>query len=443
MRKAFWCILCIALITGTTSAFSASIDSQNQQASPESPALFSVEVLNNGQETQIYQLSHTLSKSGWVYYDTSKQIRPGESKTFNISVNPGESAVQQSYNMDLFVQELRTGEQEKFSTVVNVDRQKLINVKNIEYPPETVSPGEKFSASITVQNLASTILNDYTVQFELENRTESRNGVAFAPGALKTYSFKHQIPQSSRPQDKKFSVTVTQDDDQVTEFTRTLSVNQVRNVTTINNRSGNGIRTTGILEIRNNGNSEVSVSENVTLPGYVDPILFFGEEPSYSASQRGERVYTWNKTLQPGEKFSTSYSIEYWIPFILTIIIILGIALIREITGSISITKEKEKTEDGHKVSIQIENRSSEAKETVKIEDFVPNVVSLIKDFEVAEPEMKNTTEGVELSWSLEDLKPGETRIITYKVTDKVEVEDGLDLPSAKIVEDGKTVSKS
>jgi hypothetical protein len=49
----------------------------------------------------------------------------------------------------------------------------------------------------------------------------------------------------------------------------------------------------------------------------------------------------------------------------------------------------------------------------------------------------------VELSWSLEDLKPGETRIITYEVTDKVEVEDGLDLPSAKIVEDGKTVSKS
>ncbi|MBY6287074.1 hypothetical protein GLT90_00505 [Nanohaloarchaea archaeon H12] len=433
----------VILFISSASAFSASIDSQNQEASPDSPALFSVEVLNNGQETETYQLSHTLSKSGWVYYDTSKQIKPGESKTFNISVNPGESAVQQSYNMDLFVQELRTGEQEKFSTVVNVDRQKLINVKNIEYPPETVDPDEKFSASITVQNLASTILNDYTVQFELENRTESRNGVAFAPGALKTYSFEHQIPQSSRPQNKTFSVTVTQDGDQVTEFTRTLSVSQVRDVTTINNRSGNGIRTTGILEIRNNGNSKVTVSENVTLPGYVDPILFFGEEPSYSASQRGERVYTWNKTLQPGEEFSTSYSIEYWIPFILTIIIVLGIALIREITGSISITKEKEKTEDGYKISIQIENRSSEAKEAVQIEDFVPNVVSLIKDFEVAEPEMKNTTEGVELSWSLEDLKPGETRIITYKVTDKVEVEDGLDLPSAKIVEDGKTVSKS
>ncbi len=431
------------IFISSASAFSASIDSQNQQASPESPALFSIEVLNNGSETETYQLSHTLSKSGWVYYDTSKQVKPGESKVFNVSVNPGESAVQQSYNMDLFVQELSTGEQEKFSTVVNVDRQKLINVKNIEYPPETADPGRKISASITVQNLASTILDDYTVQFKLENRTELRNGVAFAPGALKTYSFEHQIPQSSRPEDKIFSVTVTQGDEQVTESSRTVSVNQVRDVKTVSNRSGNGIRTTGILEIRNSGNSNVSVSRNISLPGYVDPILFFSEEPSYSASESGERVYTWNKTLQPGEEFNTSYSIEYWIPFVLTMIIVLGIALIKEITGSISISKEKEKTEDGYSISIQIENRSSEAKETVQIEDFVPNIVSLDRNFEVAEPEMKKTTEGVELSWNLEDLKPGETRIITYKVRNKVEVEDGLDLPSAEIVEDGKTVSKS
>lgn len=435
-------ILTLSLLATTASAFSASINPVKTQASPDSPALFQIEVQNNGTETKQYGLSHGFSRSGWVYYNSFKQVQPGETGTFNISVSPGESALQQSYSINFYVTERGTGERRTFSDVVRVQRENLINVKDVEYSSTSIDPGKSVKASITVQNLASSILSDYNITSNMDGDLKTAQGVAFAPGALKTYSFDYVIPEDARPGNRTLDISVNYRGSNQT-FSRTLQVREVRNVTRQAEEVNRGLYIAGSVNIANHGNSDVNVSESLRFPGYVEPILSFSEEPSESVENGSATVYTWNSILQPGEEVTIEYDVNYWTPLFLAAVILVGIVLIKNLTGNIVISKTREETEDGVKVSIEIENRSSNAKDVVEIEDFVPNVVDLDEDFEMTKPDLKRTTDGIELEWSLEDFKPGETRVITYRLREKVEVEGGVDLPPAKIVEDGKTVSKS
>ncbi len=441
MRKSLLLLLAVAF-AGTATAFTASMDAVKTSASPESPALFQIEVQNNNSEAQRYRLSHDFSKSGWIYYDSYKTIRPGNTSVFNVSVAPGEEAIQNSYSIRLYLTERSTGDTRTFSDIVNVQRQNLINVKDITYSKTQVKPGETVDVSITVQNLASRILGGYKINSSLENDTRTVEGDPFAPGALKTYSFSYEIPEKAAPGNRTLRTWINHPESSQ-NFSNVIKVEEVRNITRETSEVNRGLYISGSIDIENHGNSEVSISEDMTFPTHVKPILSFSTPPTANTENGSSTTYMWNTTIQPGEKVSYSYSINYWMPLVLAASIMSALLLLRKLTGNVKVSKSTEEEGDKIKVSIEIENHSSNAKDVIEIKDFVPNVVNLDENFEMTKPDIKRTTDGAQLHWALEDFKPGEKRVITYKVDQKVEVEGGVDLPSAEIVEDGKTVSKS
>lgn len=443
MKKLVLALVFLSMLASAT-AFTASMTPVKTSASPGSPAVYQIEVENNGTQIQRYVLNHEFSKTGWLYYESSKQVQPGQKATFNVTVTPGESAIQQSYNLKVSVIESSSGDTKSFSDIVKVQREDLINVKEINYSRTSVNPGETVKTSITLQNLASRIISDYRISSSMEGTVRETPGIPFAPGALKTYTFGYSFPKDSSPGNRTLKVWV-QYRENYQNFSQNIHVNEVRNITRSEDEVNRGLYVSGSTSISNNGNSQVNISEEKVFPTYIDPILSFNSPPSETVENGTETTYTWRKTLEPGEEVTIEYEINYWVPLALAALILLGIMLLRNLTGNVVIAKKKRELDASgrYKISIEIENRSSNAKDVIKVEDFVPNVLDLDEDFEMTEPDLRRTTDGIKLNWSLEDFKPGEKRVITYDVEQKVEVEEGINLPPAKIVENGKTVSKS
>ena len=71
--------------------------------------------------------------------------------------------------------------------------------------------------------------------------------------------------------------------------------------------------------------------------------------------------------------------------------------------------------------------------ENVTIEDLIPPVAKLIKDFKTMKPQIKKTNDGTKIVWNLKELQPFEERILTYKMETLIGTLDYLKLPKAKM----------
>lgn len=442
MRK--WLLVFTLLVfLGLTSGFNASMQSLDRHATPEKPALFQITIENTESTAQRFTLSHQFTKSGWIYFDSSKTIPAGETGKINVTIDPGEDSLQQSYSFTMFVSKFSSDESVTLSDYMNVQREYELNIKNFEVSKTSFRPGETLKGEITVQNLAPRIISGYEFNSNFMNQSETKEGIAIAPAALKTYSFSHNIPETAPPGQENFSVKLNYSG--VAQLRHAnITVEEIKNVTKTFSEEDKVLYRKGSLIAENFGNSNVSLSENMTFPSYLQAILSFNPKPDSLVQGSEGLVYTWDFSLEPGEKKTIKYSVDYWMPLTLAGVILLGILILRKITGNVDITKKVEESEQGElTVSITLKNNSDQLRTDLKVKDFVPNVAQLDEDFHMTKPELKRTTDGVKLEWGLEDFKPGEQRIIQYKLNPKVEIEGGLDLPSAKVAKEDRVINRS
>jgi hypothetical protein len=438
-------LLALTLLTflGTTAAFTASMQPIERHATPDKPSVFQVTVTNNESTSNRFTFNNDFTKSGWMYYTTSAVLEPGETRKFNVTIDPGKEAIQQSYSFTIYVTKFSTGETEELTDYMSVNREYNFNIKDYTLSDRSLEPGEEISGSMTVQNLASRIINDYTLYSTFNGENKTRDGIAIAPGALKTYSFTHKVPENSPPGQRNFTITISHSRTQQT-FYRNITVEEVRNVTRTASEEDKVLYQTGKITFSNSGNSNVTVSENLTFSAYLDSVLTFNPEPHQEDSSNSEIIYSWEFDLKPGQTETIEYRVNYWVPLAIAAAILFGIVLLRRLSGSVKIVKKVEEVEDDKlKISIELTNNSEKVQDDLRVKGFVPNVAKLDEDFQMTEPDTKRTTEGVELEWKLDDFKPGEERVIQYEIEPKVEVEGGIELRPAELQKDGETIRKS
>lgn len=440
MRKILVLFLAIAM-TFSVAAFEASIEPVEREASPGEQATYEVEVFNNASEDKRFTLDYSFHEAGWIYFDTSGVVPAGETETFNVTLIPGEDAIQQNYGFTIYVTDFETGESKQLSETMRVTRDHTLNVQSVDIQSGSVMPGESVQASVTVQNILPTIVDEYTVTSSFNDETRDADTEPLAPGAVREYDFTYDIPVEASPETYNLSLTVIQDEVEKV-YHDTVQVEEVREINRSQEVDDRVLIVSGTKTVENNGNSPAEITENVTLPSYLDPILDFEPEPD-QVTENEENTYIWEASLRPGEDIQFSYSINYWIPLLLAVIIIAGLSALSRISGNMKINKEVEEEKEGLKVSLEIINDTEKFRPQITVRDFVPNVAELDEDFEMAAPETRKTTDGTKIEWTLEDFKPGEKRIVQYRVKPKIEVEDGIDLPPAEIIIKGDKVAKS
>lgn len=193
-----------------------------------------------------------------------------------------------------------------------------------------------------------------------------------------------------------------------------------------------------IITIENNGNLvEEDYRTFQTIPNN-DWITGFVTEPSSCVVEGDEKVcgYVVDE-LAPGESAMITYRLNYWMIYgqyaviVLIIIAIITFSFIRITNPSIT-KKHVRKGEDKHSIIIEIKNPFMHHLRNVIVRDWVSPLAKVLhEEFDMVTPVTRKSDAGTEMIWKLGDMKPKETRIITYKI--KTLVQGSLRMPRAYI----------
>lgn len=195
---------------------------------------------------------------------------------------------------------------------------------------------------------------------------------------------------------------------------------------------------TTTVTVKNEGNINTpSFYITESAPGF-GKLLFDPEiEPTEVSKSDGRVVYSWLiPTLEPGKEITIKYSYALWRIW-LTLFIIAGGTyaaikllytpkIIKRHKHRGPITKEKEVL-----VSLDVRNKSRHEVKDVQVRDVVPSIAKVVEKFDTLKPRMRTTSVGTEMRWKIDSLKPGEERVLTYRIKPVVEITGSLDLPKA------------
>jgi hypothetical protein len=439
MKKVVLAALFLSVIVSAV-AFQASMDTEKSTAEPTSPAEFDLNIENSEAVNHSYSLSVLSPKSSWIYYPNNVKVPAGENRSFPVTVTPVNNSLQQRYSFDLTIRESRTGKTEKLTGFFTVEQPYNIQFTALEKNGEQFSPGEVIETSLTIKNLDNQRLGDYSVSAAYENQSRSETGTPILPGGERKFEFSFRVEDDASPGERQINYTVD-----AGEETRTASqLVEIREVQNISRNSTTENRILTLTEkkfVRNTGNSPAKATITAEIPSYLSSITSTNPEAE-NRNIEDETVFTWEETLGPGESFSASYTVKYWIPVLGLALLLGGMLAIKKLGTSISIRKSTEEKDGEIKVMIELENKG-ERTVSGRMEEFIPDIATVDERFNMNAPKIQETTEGTKLSWELE-LEPGDQRIIQYKIRPKVEVEEEVELQKTFIKDsNGQKIAES
>lgn len=196
------------------------------------------------------------------------------------------------------------------------------------------------------------------------------------------------------------------------------------------------LKTTTLATLKNNGNEPYQDQYKVKSTFFKN--IFVTSVPK-AEKIKGNLI--WDIELQPGESQLIMYTFNYQPLLIIAIALVIIVIsyyifrspVILRKTATVIATKEGGISE--LKVIIEIVNRSKKPIKHAKVIDTVPRLAELAKDYDIGmlKPEkiIKHEKKGSLLKWDIDQVDPGEERVISYKIKSKLSILGGVTLPSA------------
>lgn len=438
-----WVFLVLIFFSASAAGFPASLDVEDRSASTDDPAVFYVDIQNDLSESGLFEVGAFTPKPSWFYIESSSSIEPGENHSFKITVSPGEYAVDQSYSFTLYPRSSAVEHSHEIQTSFRVDRDREIILEDVNLNRTAYDPGETVRGEAKIRSISSSLLREYSLRTGYENHSAEKTSSPILPGGTRKLSFKLPIDPDSEPDEKTLNTSLHLDGEKVEQASTDFTVGEISEIKR-NSSSNNNLATiTGAITVQNRGNTEINHTINRSVPSYLTPITAFNMEPENQTEKASKTVYYFTKELRPGESFTVKRQTNYWMPVTALLGIIVALAGLRKLRNTVKIQKTAENTASGLKVSIEVENISDRTFKDVKVEDFVPDIASVEKNFEMASPTVRETNDGTKLEWNMEDLEPGDQRVLQYTIRPKVEVEGGVELPKAELKEGDQVMKKS
>ncbi len=441
--KKIWVFLVLIFFSASVAAFPASLDVEDRSASPDDPAVFYVDIHNDLGESGLFEVGAFTPKPSWFYIESSRSIESGENHSFKITVSPGEYAVDQSYSFTLYPRSSAVEHSHEIQTSFRVDRDREIILEDVNLNRTAYDPGETVRGKAKIRSISSSLLREYRLTAGYDNRSTEKTSSPILPGGTRTLSFKLPINPGSEPAEKTLNTSLHLEGEKIEQASTDFTVGEIREIKRNSSSTNNLATITGAITVQNRGNTAINHTINRSVPSYLTPITGFNMEPENQTQKASNTVYYFTEELQPGESFTVKRQTNYWMPATALLGIIAALAGLRKLRNTVKLQKTAEKTASGLKVSIEVENISDRTFRDVKVEDFVPDIASVDKNFEMASPTVRETNDGTKLEWDMDDLEPGDQRVLQYTIRPKVEVEGGVELPKAELKEGDQVMKKS
>lgn len=446
MRKVVTFFVILVFLTGAVASLQAELFPVDRTSNEHKAGEYIVQVTNN--ETQATSARvKTQSQCSDCFYvpDSYLQLDPGESKNATIVLHTDQDIPSGRYGFTIFVSEIGTSQNVRIQDYFRVKRDYSLIFSSFNTDKNGYSPGDNLEISTQIKNIGSTSITDYRIEADFMNQTGTATGLDIISEAERSYDFSFKIPENVNPGTRTAEFVIYKEGQVESSITRGIEILPTENVDINETVSNRVITKTTTLNLINTGNVNSTTTLEQSIPSYLAPVTTFEPDPDNISSTQDAKIYKWVVETSPSEQTQVSYTVHYWVPVLLLTGLVLAILLYKRLTAGIRFEKHVSKTSEGSiTVNIEVENTSNEVIEGLKIVDFVPNIANVEKSFQFAKPSIRKKNEGTELIWTLDNLEPGDQRVLEYTIYPQVEVEGEVTLPATELRdEEGKTVQET
>ena len=449
MTKLLFFIVSFFLLSVAVNAldFNFSISPEQKSIKTNESAVFKLTVNHNDKEDRTFEVFSSdviwdvrskdilrVSPSG---LSTDLHVKP-------LNLNPG------VYGVPIVVKLFGTNELLKKVVILEI---KSANEKEGSYLPavsgvlslsKSIDPREEVVIDLSLEN--KNIKNIPSLDVKLRSRiinVDSKTSL----GSLekKKLTFKVQLDKTTPPQRDQLKATLFAfDEDRKKDYQFDLLPSDYE-VIVYGTELAEDIKikkqflkTTKEIVLSNPGNVPLTKEYKINKKGVSSFFTSFDPKPKLF-----NEFYVWTVQLSVGESLNITQTTNYWSLFVLVVLILLAVLsyfLFRSpivVSKSARIISTKEGGISELKVILHIRNRSGKKVRNVRVIDLIPNLAELVKHFDVGSLEpykvVLHDAKGTIVKWKVDEVEPGEERLIYYKVKNKLSVLSGISLPAAVV----------
>lgn len=448
MRSKLCLLLVLAILAFATGAvaqdYELQITSISDKARPGIAAQFLLEIKNHGYRTETFKVYST--EALWDVPAVVLTAQPYSSAEAYIKVYPTKYVTPGKYGVKLFIR--RQVDEKVHEKTVYVT---VLPPKPPEYLPsvridadmlDKIDPHEAMSIRLSLENLNPLNLTNLTLRISSELGIDVQQHVTLAPLEKKVIPLLFNIDPLQQPKTYSILFTLYREEEKIAELSKDVEVLVLKPPfkPTIEEKSF-FLRKEWTVTFTSDSN--VRNRQLAKVPTSFFEQLFTQSEPAAQIiKEDGKRYFAWSIELSPGEsvtmKMVTSYRAIFYLLVIVLVIAVLFIVFQSPITITKSITNliTKEGGVSEATITLLVKNRSKEPIENITITDSVPAIVKLKKEFieGTLKPEKvsRRTIKGTTITWKIEELTPGEERILSYALYSGLSIVGNFRLPRAR-----------
>jgi len=348
---------------------------------------------------------------------------------------PGQEVQLGTYKVSVIAESLSTGLQTEKALFLTVEKGEVVEIERVLVTGDLIPTGTMV-VEIAVKNFRTTTVQDVPV----ETVVTSTHDIArysdiierIDPG--QTVAVMNRLTLERYAPPGTYTVTARLSGGFDSETRQDFTVVQ-RAVPRSNEETRFFLLgSTTVLTVRNYGNAvlqEYTVTREVS---DFDQHFFSGDVPT----AKNQNTYSWRLVgIEPGEQATITYTVNYAPLVGIIIALAIGLWLIFFKVRTLRVKKyimQKKVIKEGTEftVGIELKNASGGKVTHVLVTDFVPSVFSVADTKGVAARKLKSGL-GTELHWEINDLTPGEERVLSYKIVPVFGIQGQIKLPSAKV----------
>ena len=382
-------------------------------------AIFLIDITNDGVTAATF--SYVPSDLNWEWDYLSIDVPANSKRTIQTELAPPKNLKAGIYTINLKFYSLLNPNVKDINPVVIqlIDFNKAIGTEFI-YNPNGLVPGRQNILKLGVKNNVKLPLNNLKINlksslFDLEktiNIGESdRVEIELYP----------EIKEGAIKDQYDVTVTASINDKPISREIKKILVGSVKDVQENKKVDSKFLVNSVILKRTNNGND---ISQEVYSQQFTTMQKLFtrtNPSPSFVDKRNGIYTYTWYFTLKPGESYSVNARTSYVKLLLSIIILIIAVFLIIYFKGALTISKrvlsvKKDESIVETKVLINVKNRSRNRIKDIRIVDRLPRIMIAPYTYGSLHPSSASKDDrGCLLVWNINELRPGEERVISYR----------------------------
>ncbi|MDA1197242.1 MAG: hypothetical protein O2779_04745 [Nanoarchaeota archaeon] len=435
MKIKFSIVLALVLLSSIVSAFPFGVLTEAVESviTPNQQAKYLVTIQNNLSTEEEVRLK-TLDFPLWdittdpLTSPITVTVPPKGKSSIEIFIKPVQQNEIGAYNVNLQVKNERLDQEKTVPlrvTIVSPEPGKyqdtVIASLILE---EQINPSKEVPIKIRLDNQNTIDYESLKITVE-SNHFNHEVDIPLGKKEKKTISFTKTIDAQTPPQLDTVVLKVMYGDRVLDTKVQRIQINKFQRVSPYDTAESTILKQTRTILYKNEGN--VAYDGSVKIPTTLIERLFLSSSPrgTFTKTEEG-RFLMLQLALEPGEEFTWRITKNYLALVAIFIFLSIGALFYFSYRAKVDMKKlatQIEFREGGvseMKVMINIHNRGKTTVKEIEVLDRIPNIADLQGDIAIGTLRpikiKKHNQKGTILKWVIDELGPGDERVITYKI---------------------------